>query len=488
MLRRCLMRFGLLVVVPLFARTGEAQTPDTISRATVSGVAHDSVAGKVLAGATVQLVSTAEAAGDVRTGITDSLGRFMFNDVPNGRYLLGFLHPVLDSLGVEPPVRELVVAGGRAVRADVAIPSARSLRRAICEQPSGRNAGVVVVGIVRDAESQAPVPGATVVAEWIELSVTRVGFTRRVPRVVATTAATGWFGLCNLPAPGAITLVAISGADSTARIEIDVSAEEFMRRDLYLGPRRDLVVRDSTPSADSLVTSPVLQRASRGSLIGVVVAAVRGEPLADARVSIVGGPQTRTDERGEWRLVSVPLGTRTLEIRALGYYPERKTVDVVAGAPSIRTAMSTMRAVLDTVRITAAPLSENMRGFMERRRGSGMGRYLTPADIARHRPVFTSDIFGRVPGLEVVKPGIMYDGGISMRGLFADRCSPAVYIDGHYMRSFGLVDIDDWVHPEEVAGIEVYSAGMVPPQFQPGMSGCGSIVIWTRIRPASANR
>ena len=31
-----------------------------------------------------------------------------------------------------------------------------------------------------------------------------------------------------------------------------------------------------------------------------------------------------------------------------------------------------------------------------------------------------------------------------------------------------------------MAGIEVYTGAMVPPEFQPGMIGCGSIVIWTR--------
>ena len=41
-------------------------------------------------------------------------------------------------------------------------------------------------------------------------------------------------------------------------------------------------------------------------------------------------------------------------------------------------------------------------------------------------------------------------------------------------------DINDWVHPDEVAGIEVYPEGTVPPQFQEGLSGCGSVVIWTK--------
>jgi hypothetical protein len=93
------VRFAALILLLLAARTGESQTPATTSRATVSGVVYDSVALRPLAAATVQLVDADNVAGTVRTSVTDSLGWFMFDDVADGRYLLGFLHPVLESLG-----------------------------------------------------------------------------------------------------------------------------------------------------------------------------------------------------------------------------------------------------------------------------------------------------------------------------------------------------------------------------------------------------
>jgi len=37
-----------------------------------------------------------------------------------------------------------------------------------------------------------------------------------------------------------------------------------------------------------------------------------------------------------------------------------------------------------------------------------------------------------------------------------------------------------WVHPGEVAGVEVYAGLGAPLEFQPGMTGCGSVVIWTK--------
>ena len=95
------MSFRLLPVVVALAATAGAQTPDTTVRtrgATVSGIVYDSMALRPLAGATVQLVDAGNPAGGVRTAITDGLGAFEFTGVPDGGYLLGFLHAVLDSL------------------------------------------------------------------------------------------------------------------------------------------------------------------------------------------------------------------------------------------------------------------------------------------------------------------------------------------------------------------------------------------------------
>ena len=76
-----------------------------------------------------------------------------------------------------------------------------------------------------------------------------------------------------------------------------------------------------------------------------------------------------------------------------------------------------------------------------------------------------------------------------MRGAFQSNqgqlggenwCNASIFINGHNMSFMTLEDIDDWVPPDEIAGIEVYPDGTVPPQFQPGLSGCGSVVIWTK--------
>jgi hypothetical protein len=71
---------------------------------------------------------------------------------------------------------------------------------------------------------------------------------------------------------------------------------------------------------------------------------------------------------------------------------------------------------------------------------------------------------------------------ILMRSAFGE-CSPSLYLDGNLIPTpadgLAAVDIDAWVRPNEIAGIEVYF-DQVPAQFQHDMSGCGSIVIWTK--------
>src|SRR5688500_9537409 len=179
------MSFRLFPLVVALAATAGAQAPDTTGRApgaTVSGIVYDSMALRPLAGATVQLVDAGDLAGGVRTELTNLLGAFEFSDVPDGRYLLGFLHPVLDSLGVEPPMREVVVAGGP-VSADVAIPSPARLLAAICGDRSVRDSAAVIFGVVRDARSHLPLADVRVAGAWQECSMTRDGFSQRVRRV-----------------------------------------------------------------------------------------------------------------------------------------------------------------------------------------------------------------------------------------------------------------------------------------------------------------
>ena len=474
------MRFGPLLLAALIARHAAGQTAGSARSTTIRGTVRDSVARGVLAGALVQLVSADTQTSFGGSAVSDSFGRFAIDDVPNGRYTIGFFHPMLDSLGIAPTLREVRVDGRDSVQADLSIPSAARLRVAMCGPRTAQDSGAVVMGVVRDARDRTPTSGVTVVGGWLELSFGREGVVHRQPRVVATTKENGWFALCDVPSPGTMTLQAIRGHDSTDVIELRIPADGFLRRELFLAPGQ-----------------------TESRLSGTVVTADGQRPVPGAQVSILFGPQTRANEGGEWTIPNSPAGTRMLEVRAVSFYPERRAIDVVANAAPIPIVLSTLKAVLDTVKIVARrALIAELHDFEERRR-TGLGFYLSARDVSRRKPLVLSDLLRSVPGLRIDRT-VTDSTSLLMRATVdarptgnvvvdtiatflrrdqtgsGDWCSPAIFLDGQLLRGLSTQDLDEWVHPEVIVGIEVYRGISVPAQFQAALIGCGSIVIWTK--------
>ncbi|CAN5396264.1 hypothetical protein BH09GEM1_BH09GEM1_27750 [soil metagenome] len=473
--RLCLVLIA--TILPAVARPQASGNTGRAPGAILGGAVRDSIARTPLPGAIVQLVSTDSLPRFSRTVTADSMGQFSFGDVPMGRYVLGFLHPILDSLGLEPTLREVVIDGHTALRVGLSTPPPERLRAAICTGSATSVPGVVI-GVVRDARSGTPVSGANVAGEWLEISFSASGVTRRVPRLVATTSESGFFAICNVPTAGTMTVTARKGADSTDTIELAVPSNGIARSDLYLGTARTVVTTDSVPRADSL--APVMRRMRVGDtrLSGTVVTA-GGRPLANAHVGIMDGPQASANERGEWAIANAPVGTRMLEVRAVGYYPERRAVNVIDGAPPVRVVLATLTSVLDTVKVTTSRLTGRRDTGFEERSRSGAGKYLTAADIARRQLFVTSDVFRNLSGVRIVHDS---DGfaTVMIRGVTGDWCTPTLFVDGMVIQDWRAEDVDNWVSPERIAGLEIYAGLTAPPQFQIAFSACGSILIWKK--------
>ena len=467
------IRLALAALALLCASPAAAQQP--ARGATISGVVTDSLAGAPLAEAAVQLIGQNTPTPFSRTAMSDSLGRFSFADVPEGRYMMGFLHPALDALGLEPIARTVTVAGQQEVRADLAIPSLARLRAAYCGAAAG--GGGVVIGFVRAARGGAPVEGATVMGEWLELAIGNRRIAQQTARREAKTGANGGYLLCDVPSAGTVLLTANRGAEQTDRIETEIPARGFVRRDLYLGEGDPMIVRrDTAGGADTLPPRP---RTGPGRLTGTVLGADGGRPIPGARVSVVDGAPAPVNASGEWTLAGAPSGTRLIEVRAPGYYAVRRAVDIADDAQPVTVTLSRFAVMLDTIRAVARPRARlAMAGFQERRGTSGAGRFYTEDDIERRRVHTTSQLLDFTPGLSVERGVEGGDAMLTMRGGWG-RCVPAVYLNGMRLENLSADDIDTLMRPEEIAGVEVYT-DVVPPQFQAGMSGCGSIVFWTK--------
>jgi hypothetical protein len=451
-------------------------SPPLHAQTTVRGAVRDSVAGTTLRGALVQLVAEDGTTPFAQTVLSGEAGLFEFSSVPNGRYILGFHHEQLDALGLEPIARPVDVQNAQPVLVDLATPSPARYRRLICGTIA--DDGGVLVGLVRDASTRDLAAGANVSAEWLELSISGTGISQRRPRREVKASAGGWFALCDVPRPGTVVLQAARGTDSTDRVEWTVPNSPVARRDLWVGR----AVTASAPASDTTATS---RRSGTAALRGVVVAATDGRGLAGAIVSVPGGAVARANASGEFTLTGAPAGTRVLDVRAVGHFPERRVVDLLDSSPPARFALNSLQAVMDTVRATARRTGTSNLVAFEQRRREGQGQYLSADDIRRRAPVLTTDLFRAFRG-------VYWDGGgpeaaIQMRGIFGERCVPTFYLDGAMMNALSGDDLDLFVKPEMIVGLEVYTPGTAPPQFQnygggdsAGAGACGSIVMWTR--------
>ena len=462
-----LAALGATVATGLPAQqTVQQAVPDARHR--LRGVVHDSLAGAPLVGALVQLVAE-EPPGDsipaVLATTTDSLGQFHFAALPAGRYRLGFFHDMLDGVGIAPVVRPLRIPDDLPRRDPLLLagPSASTIRRAVCTD----TVAGVAVGRVRDASRDTPPDSGTVVSEWLEMTLSARGLTRHPQRRQQPIGRGGWFVACGLPRAGTLRLSATTTRDSTERVEYTMTGDGLLRRDLFPPAQEDsTVVR----------------------LQGRVVRAGDGQPVPGALVQVgATGSEapvtTRSEADGAWRLTTRPSGSRTLEVRAVGFYPVQQpiavTADVERRTRPLRTELTSMKALLDTVKVLARyDRYQTATEFTERRR-SGVGRFLTATQIAQRQPLVVSDLFLAMPGIAVERDSTGMP-VLRMRGLFAERCEPAIYVNGFQMQGFDASTLDTFLHPDELLGVEVYTESTVPPQFSPGMSGCGSLVFWTR--------
>jgi hypothetical protein len=136
----------------------------------VRGTVFDSLSRRPLAGAAVSLVASSGPLGVVKSAVSDAAGRYEIRNVPAGAYLIGFLHPLLDSIGLEAPTRRVVLPlddRGSPIQMDLAVPSARTIRDAICKESlSPSDSAGVLIGHLSNATSGEPVDSGKVIAQW----------------------------------------------------------------------------------------------------------------------------------------------------------------------------------------------------------------------------------------------------------------------------------------------------------------------------------
>jgi CarboxypepD_reg-like domain len=497
---RGLLRGAVLVAwCPLLAAAQGAR------HGSVRGVAWDSLGRRPLAGAALQLVSVSDPRIG-RSGAADQQGRFGIDSVAPGAYLLGFTHPVVDSLGLAPPFVRVVVTSGRVTDAPVAIPGAAAMVRQLCGADVARDSAGLFLGIVRSAGDQLPSGGAHVRVQWMELAISGKELRRNMPSLEAEATEEGSFAICGVPIGIPVVVRAWNRRDSTGFVEVDVPLHGVLHRDLLLGSataERIMTTRDEVVQHPGLPptmqrTPVAVERIARGSArISGRVNVMTGAPLADARVTLwETGLETITDANGSFLLDSVPEGTQTLVVRSLGFAPHREVVDA-GGEPEARLEilMAPYVTALDTVRVRVRNAEETWRQGFRDRKLRGYGTFIDEKEIAKRNPGLVADLFRDVTGMEVVHVRA-FGQMVLMRSRGSGLlCVPAVFLDGVRLWTgrdgadyTGTADLEFVVNPLDVASVEVYfrSTG-IPLEFDTS-NGCGSVVLWTGAKRRADSR
>ncbi len=219
------------------------------------------------------------------------------------------------------------------------------------------------------------------------------------------------------------------------------------------------------------------RRVGTATMTGTVTDSVTGEPIVAVAVGIDGTVAALTDDRGEFWIDNIELGTVLLEIRRIGYR-------MIAADINFREAEM---AVNLNIRLVPLPIElaeivvegdrtifafGRIRDFY-RRRKRGLGDFFTRWEIEERNPLMISDLFRMVPGVRL-RPGAFGINRISIRNCGA----PAIYLDGMPFRP-GTVQLDELVSPDNVEAIEIHKGAFIPGEFM-SFGTCGVIVIWTR--------
>ncbi len=442
----------------------------------IIGAAVDSIRGGGLRGAIVSV------SGTTRSATTDSSGRFRIDSIAPGRRHLELMHPLLDTLGifVTTPQRDFKAADTTLLV--LGVPSAATIVATKCSAADQAVGSAALVGIVLGADTDSPVPGATVSVEWMDYQVWKKSIARTPQRRTAAVRDDGTYRVCGLPDDLSTGVIAFRGADSTAVVGVS-----FVPKLAVLSFRlpSDASTQPAAASSDTAAAPTSRRPRGRAALTGRVVDAT-GAPLSGARVALEADEAvTVSNEAGEFTLNGLRGGTRGLSVRRLGFEAVDMPVDLSSKAPqSVTVRMTRFVPVLEAVRVTALRDFGLQRvGFTERR-NMGMGKYFSPAEIERRNPLRVNYLLETAPGL---RTGTTAGGHRYITGRFGDCVK--YFVDG--VRWFGGSDSDItstpdyWIPAAELGAVEVYSAGLAPGEFFASSRDgrpCTAVVIWTKFK------
>ncbi len=240
------------------------------------------------------------------------------------------------------------------------------------------------------------------------------------------------------------------------------------------------------------VLIPSLIFAQTGTIKGKVVDANTGDPLPGANVLVQGMEVgAATDVDGNYTISGVPIGTRTVMARFIGYKTQIKTVDVAAGTVTeVNFELQETVLQLDEIVVTGAGVASE-----KKRLGNTVATINTKALETAPVTNFSQMLQAREPGVSVLTSGGLVGEGarIRIRGTssLSQSNEPIVYIDGirvdnsggfagtFYTGGGGSPSRLDDINPEAIERIEILK-GAAAATLYGTQASAGIIQIFTK--------
>lgn len=258
-------------------------------------------------------------------------------------------------------------------------------------------------------------------------------------------------------------------------------------------PQNDVRAAPSAAKVAAILTVAALafpaRPAAAQTVIGQVLDDATSAPLAVTTVMLLDSTDTagsvgEADSTGWFALRAPADGRYRLFADRLGYG------EVVSDTLAVRAGPSTeveIRMVPTPVELEAVVVSAERRrlrleekGYY-RRRDVSPGYFLDAENIVEQRPQRTTDLLRMMPGLRVLPDQYSFGYTVSNARFF--RPCPVRFVLDGWSVEVGDQTIDDFVHPSEIIGIEVYPAAGgagAPGRYRGPESFCGIVMIWTR--------
>jgi len=232
----------------------------------------------------------------------------------------------------------------------------------------------------------------------------------------------------------------------------------------------------------------------RGAIDGIVTDTSL-VPLDGVTARILGyGLEVHTGENGRFRMLGLLPGQYLVTVRRFGYSPVTTLVSVAANdTVHASFLLRLILTELDAVKVRAKGRASALAEF-ETRRATGIGQFMTEADIHRLNFVETTGLLRTFLSMSVGTSTVK-----NIRTFGLKECPMRLFVDG-----VPIVPNDlevDLPRPTELAGIEVHAnSATVPLQYAtaagarpyeritsgpaqgnvPGGASCGVVLLWTK--------